>query len=58
MKESISRRNFLKGALATGTVVAGAGLVGCASGGADQSAKADTAGAGAGAPSRVAGVGL
>lgn len=48
MKESISRRNFLKGALATGTVVAGAGLVGCASGGADQSAKADTAGAGAG----------
>ena len=43
MKETISRRNFLKGALATGTVMAGAGLVGCAGGGSPAKADAPTA---------------
>ena len=43
MKETISRRNFLKGARATGTVMAGAGLVGCAGGGSPAKADAPTA---------------
>lgn len=43
MKETISRRNFFKGALATGTVMAGAGLVGCAGGGSPAKADAPTA---------------